>query len=64
MFGAQRVRVIPNPHSALEEAKSRTAENGAVVVSGSITLVGDILAAIQAEDFDDDYTEEDENGEN
>ena len=65
MFGTERVTLGENPVSAFETAKANAQPGAAVVVSGSITLVGDILAAIQREQFDEDYSdEEDENGEN
>ena len=64
MFGAERVTLIENAQSAFEQAKANAVAGAAVVVSGSITLVGDILGYIQAEQFDDYSDEEDENGEN
>lgn len=53
LFGASRVTVIDNAQAALAHAKTIAGATGAVVVSGSITLVGDILAEIQRDsDFD------------
>jgi dihydrofolate synthase/folylpolyglutamate synthase len=47
IFGIARVRSAETPHRALELAKTLVAENGAIVVTGSITLVGDVLKNIQ-----------------
>jgi dihydrofolate synthase/folylpolyglutamate synthase len=47
IFGAARVKSARTPHLALELAKELTAEGGAIVVTGSITLVGDVLKNIQ-----------------
>jgi len=47
IFGADRVRSASGPHSALELAKELVVEGGAIVVTGSITLVGDVLKNIQ-----------------
>ena len=60
IFGETRVTVIDDAQAALAHAKSNAGVAGAVVVAGSITLVGDILAAIQRDaDFDSElYAEE------
>ncbi len=49
VFGSDRVTEIANLHSALEHARSQVSNDGAIVVSGSITLVGDVLKMIQNE---------------
>ena len=54
-FGQQRVHVEPSLEQAVALAKSLlpNPESGAVVVSGSITLVGDVLKIKQREDNED-----------
>ena len=49
--GAEKVSVQPNFASALEQAKGLLSDSdtGAVLVTGSLTLVGDALAKIQRE---------------
>ncbi len=48
----------PSVFSAMEAAKKFVASDGAIVVSGSITLVGDALKNLQEEDYGDDEYEE------
>lgn len=48
----------PSVFSAMEAAKKIVAGDGAIVVSGSITLVGDALKNLQDEDYGDDEDEE------
>lgn len=48
----------PNVFSAMEAAKKIVASDGAIVVAGSITLVGDALKNLQDEDYGDDEDEE------
>ncbi|MBP6187192.1 MAG: bifunctional folylpolyglutamate synthase/dihydrofolate synthase [Rhodoluna sp.] len=60
IFGESRVRSAETPYRALELAKELVAENGAIVVTGSITLVGDVLKNIQL-GSDDNESEDHEN---
>ena len=60
IFGESRVRSAETPYQALELAKELVAENGAIVVTGSITLVGDVLKNIQL-GSDDNESEDYEN---
>ena len=60
IFGESRVRSAETPYRALELAKELVAENGAIVVTGSITLVGDVLKNIQL-GSDDNESEDYEN---
>lgn len=55
IFGAGRVHVEPNLERAIDLAKSLLPnfESGAVAISGSITLVGDVLKIKQREDNED-----------
>jgi dihydrofolate synthase/folylpolyglutamate synthase len=49
--GSAKVSVQPNVLSAIEQAKSlvKNTKNGAVLVTGSLTLVGEVLANKQRE---------------
>ena len=47
IFGESRVRSASTPYRAVELARELVSENGAIVVTGSITLVGDVLKNIQ-----------------
>ena len=47
IFGALRVRTASTPAKALRLAQDLVSEDGAIVVTGSITLVGDVLKNIQ-----------------
>jgi dihydrofolate synthase/folylpolyglutamate synthase len=65
VFGADRITVIANPIEALAAAQEMLPNDfkAAVVVAGSISLVGDVLAAHQADvdmqaDLDDDWQPE------
>ncbi|MBP6186178.1 MAG: bifunctional folylpolyglutamate synthase/dihydrofolate synthase [Rhodoluna sp.] len=60
IFGESRVRSAETPYRALELAKELVVENGAIVVTGSITLVGDVLKNIQL-GSDDNESEDYEN---
>lgn len=63
VLGSGRVSVIADPMAALEHAKAELPNdfNAAVVVTGSISLIGDVLLHTQevvlGDDIDDDYTE-------
>jgi dihydrofolate synthase/folylpolyglutamate synthase len=52
VFGTNMVSKEESVFRALESAKVRTGVDGAIVVSGSITLVGDVLKLIQLDDHD------------
>jgi dihydrofolate synthase/folylpolyglutamate synthase len=64
IFGAANVSQEVSVYRALELAKTRAGTTGAVVVSGSISLVGDVLKQIQLDDSDyndaDDADDEDD----
>jgi dihydrofolate synthase / folylpolyglutamate synthase len=51
IFGAERVKIQENPQWALAEAALALpiGEKSAILVTGSITLVGDVLALKQTE---------------
>jgi 2-keto-4-pentenoate hydratase len=59
VFGEDRVHVAAHPISAIELAKQQLAlagdraNAGAIIVTGSITLIGDVLRMKQQE-MDDD----------
>lgn len=55
-----KVTNAPSVFAALEAAKKLIAPNGAIVVAGSITLVGDALKNLQDETFEDDGEEDEE----
>jgi folylpolyglutamate synthase/dihydropteroate synthase len=44
----------PSVFTAMEAAKKIVAKDGAIVVAGSITLVGDALKQLQEEDEDEE----------
>ncbi len=50
IFGKSNVTIAPDAKSALEIAEGLRQEDGAIVVTGSISLVGDVLALIQKEE--------------
>jgi dihydrofolate synthase/folylpolyglutamate synthase len=50
IFGESNVSVAPNVKSALERAEELRPADGAIVVTGSISLVGDVLELIQKEE--------------
>ena len=50
IFGESNVKVASDAKAALELAEELRDEDGAIVVSGSISLVGDVLALIQKEE--------------
>ena len=54
-----QVTNAPSVFVALENAKKLVSSDGAIVVAGSITLVGDALKNLQEEDFDDSDFESD-----
>jgi dihydrofolate synthase/folylpolyglutamate synthase len=51
VFGEQNVTIIKDAREAMQVAHSIRPENGAIVVTGSISLVGDVLALIQEEEL-------------
>jgi dihydrofolate synthase/folylpolyglutamate synthase len=53
IFGESRVRSAHNVHAALELANELVATDGAIVVTGSISLVGDVLKNIQLKEDQD-----------
>lgn len=53
LFGESRVRSAKNVHAALELANELVATDGAIVVTGSISLVGDVLKNIQLKEDQD-----------
>lgn len=52
VFGDNRVEVAPNIEQGLKLAQDLVVEGGAIVVTGSITLVGDVLKSIQMKEED------------
>jgi dihydrofolate synthase/folylpolyglutamate synthase len=48
----------PSVFAAMESAKKIVAQDGAIVVTGSITLVGDALKNLQEENYGEDEDEE------
>lgn len=51
VFGEQNVKITMDAREAMQVAHSIRPENGAIVVTGSISLVGDVLALIQEEEL-------------
>jgi dihydrofolate synthase/folylpolyglutamate synthase len=66
IFGEDRVHVARHPASAVQDAKHLVAEGAAqaIIITGSVSLVGDVLALQQAEDRilanDDDWDSQDD----
>jgi folylpolyglutamate synthase/dihydropteroate synthase len=42
-LGGPPSEVVPDPHAALEQARKHAGAAGAVLVTGSIYLIGDLL---------------------
>jgi dihydrofolate synthase/folylpolyglutamate synthase len=57
-FGEARVKTAANALTAMTLARQLVAENGAILVTGSITLVGDVLKNIQLNETDSEGNEE------
>lgn len=57
IFGEARVKTASNAQSALNLARQIVSENGAILVTGSITLVGDVLKNIQLNETDSEGDE-------
>jgi dihydrofolate synthase/folylpolyglutamate synthase len=57
-FGEARVKTAANALTAMTLARQLVAENGAILVTGSITLVGDVLKNIQLNEIDSEGNEE------
>jgi dihydrofolate synthase/folylpolyglutamate synthase len=51
VFGAQNVKIAQDARQAMALANELRSENAAIVVAGSISLVGDVLALIQEEEI-------------
>ena len=58
IFGEARVKTAVNALTAMTLARQLVAENGAILVTGSITLVGDVLKNIQLNETDSEGNEE------
>ena len=58
IFGEARVKTASNPLTAMTLARQLVGENGAILVTGSITLVGDVLKNIQLNETDSEGNEE------
>jgi dihydrofolate synthase/folylpolyglutamate synthase len=58
IFGEARVETASNALTAMTLARQLVAENGAILVTGSITLVGDVLKNIQLNETDSEGNEE------
>ena len=57
VFGAERVKTAENALTAMTLARREVADNGAILVTGSITLVGDVLKNIQLNETESDGDE-------
>jgi dihydrofolate synthase/folylpolyglutamate synthase len=57
VFGAERVRTAESALTAMTLARREVADNGAILVTGSITLVGDVLKNIQLNETESDGDE-------
>ena len=58
VFGEARVKNAENALTAMTLARREVAENGAILVTGSITLVGDVLKNIQLNETESEGDEE------
>jgi len=58
VFGEARVQTASNALTAMTLARQLVSENGAILVTGSITLVGDVLKNIQLNETDSEGNEE------
>lgn len=58
IFGDSRVKTAENALTAMTLARREVAENGAILVTGSITLVGDVLKNIQLNETESEGDEE------
>jgi len=57
VFGAERVKTAESALTAMTLARREVADNGAILVTGSITLVGDVLKNIQLNETESDDNE-------
>jgi dihydrofolate synthase/folylpolyglutamate synthase len=57
VFGAERVKTAESALTAMTLARREVADNGAILVTGSITLVGDVLKNIQLIETESDGDE-------
>lgn len=57
IFGEARVKTASNAQSALNLARQIVSDTGAILVTGSITLVGDVLKNIQLNETDSEGDE-------
>jgi len=57
VFGAERVKTAESALTAMTLARREVADNGAILVTGSITLVGDVLKNIQLNETESDGDE-------
>ena len=58
VFGEARVKTASNALTAMTLARQLVADDGAILVTGSITLVGDVLKNIQLNETDSERNEE------
>ena len=58
VFGEARVKTASNALTAMTLARQLVADDGAILVTGSITLVGDVLKNIQLNETDSEGNEE------
>jgi dihydrofolate synthase/folylpolyglutamate synthase len=58
IFGEARVKTAENALTAMTLARREVSENGAILVTGSITLVGDVLKNIQLNETEREGDEE------
>ena len=57
VLGAERVKTAESALTAMTSARREVADNGAILVTGSITLVGDVLKDIQLNETESDGDE-------
>jgi dihydrofolate synthase/folylpolyglutamate synthase len=57
VFGAERVKTAESALTAMTLARREVSDNGAILVTGSITLVGDVLKNIQLNETESDGDE-------
>ena len=57
VFGAERVKTAESALTAMTLARREVVDNGAILVTGSITLVGDVLKNIQLNETESDGDE-------
>jgi folylpolyglutamate synthase/dihydropteroate synthase len=54
VFGSANISKADSVANAYEQAKNMVFEDGAIVVTGSLSMVGDMLKLVQEEETDQD----------